>query len=85
VRIELLKFREPGVVGSPSARRNQLGLTHLCFYVDSVDVAAERMLDFGAVVLDGTRSSPGTDIVFLMDPDGVRIELIRRAPPAPDA
>jgi catechol 2,3-dioxygenase-like lactoylglutathione lyase family enzyme len=85
VRIELLQFREPGVVGSPSSRRNQLGLTHLCFYVDNVDTAAERMLDFGAVVLDETRSSPGTDIVFLMDPDGVRIELMRGAPPAPDA
>jgi catechol 2,3-dioxygenase-like lactoylglutathione lyase family enzyme len=84
VRIELLKFREPNAVGSPSARRNQLGLTHLCFYVDNVDVAAERMLEFGAVVLDDTRSSPGTDIVFLMDPDGVRVELIRGAPPPPD-
>ncbi len=85
VRIELLKFQEPGVVGSPSSRRNQLGLTHLCFYVDNVDAAAERMLEFGAVVLDDTRSNPGTDIVFLMDPDGVRVELMRGAPPAPDA
>jgi len=85
VRIELLKFQTPGVVGSPSSRRNQLGLTHLCFYVDSVDAAAERMLEFGAVVLDDTRSSPGTDIVFLMDPDGVRVELMRGAPPPPDA
>jgi hypothetical protein len=43
------------------------------------------MLEFGAVVLDDTRSSPGTDIVFLMDPDGVRVELMRGAPPPPDA
>lgn len=85
VRIELLKFHEPGVVGSPSSRRNQLGLTHLCFFVDNVDAAAERMLEFGAVVLDDTRSNPGTDIVFLMDPDGVRVELMRGAPPPPDA
>lgn len=85
VRIELLKFHEPGVVGSPSSRRNQLGLTHLCFYVANVDVAAERMLEFGAVVIDDTRSSPGTDIVFLMDPDGVRVELMRGAPPPRDA
>jgi catechol 2,3-dioxygenase-like lactoylglutathione lyase family enzyme len=85
VRIELLKFHTPGVVGSPSSRRNQLGLTHLCFYVGNVDAAAERMLEFGAVVLDDTRSSPGTDIVFLMDPDGVRVELMRGAPPPPDA
>jgi lactoylglutathione lyase len=84
VRIELLHFREPNVVGSPSSRRNQLGLTHLCFYVDNVDAAAERMLEFGAVVLDDTRSTPGVDIVFLMDPDGVRVELMRGAPPPHD-
>ena len=81
LRIELLEFHEPGVVGSPSQRRNQLGLTHLCFYVDDVDAAAERMLEHGALVLDDTRANLGTDIVFLMDPDGVRIELMRGAPP----
>ena len=87
LRIELLAFREPGVVGSPSRQRNQLGLTHLCFYVDNVDEAAERMLEHGAFVLDSTRANLGTDIVFLMDPDGVRIELMRGSPPlrAPDA
>ena len=86
LRIELLAFHEPGVVGSPSQRRNQVGLTHLCFFVDNVDQAAERMLEHGAVVLDQTRANLGTDVVFLMDPDGVRIELMRGAPPpAPDA
>jgi catechol 2,3-dioxygenase-like lactoylglutathione lyase family enzyme len=80
LRIELLKFHEPGVVGSPSQRRNQLGLTHLCLFVDNVDAAAERMLEYNAFVLDETRANLGTDIVFLMDPDGVRIELMRGAP-----
>jgi catechol 2,3-dioxygenase-like lactoylglutathione lyase family enzyme len=80
-RVELLKFHEPGVVGSPSQRRNQLGLTHLCFFVDDVDDAAERMLEHGGFVLDQTRENVGTDIVFLMDPDGVRIELMRGVPP----
>jgi catechol 2,3-dioxygenase-like lactoylglutathione lyase family enzyme len=81
MRIELLKFHEPGVVGSPSKRRNQLGLTHLCFYVTDVDASAERMLEHGGFVLDQTRANLGTDIVFLMDPDGVRIELMRGVPP----
>jgi catechol 2,3-dioxygenase-like lactoylglutathione lyase family enzyme len=81
LRIELLEFSEPGVVGSPTQRRNQLGLTHLAFFVDDVDVAAERMLEHGALVLDDTRANLGTDVVFLMDPDGVRIQLVRGAPP----
>ena len=81
LRIELLHFQSPPVVGAPSKQRNQVGITHLCFYVDDVDRAAERMLEYGAFVLDQTRSNPGTDIVFLMDPDGVRVELMRGVPP----
>jgi catechol 2,3-dioxygenase-like lactoylglutathione lyase family enzyme len=85
-RIELLEFRSPAPVGSPSARRNQLGLTHLAVYVDNVDVAAERLLEYGALVLDGTRArNLGTDVMFVMDPDGVRVALLRGTPPARDA
>jgi catechol 2,3-dioxygenase-like lactoylglutathione lyase family enzyme len=84
VRLELIEFREPRPVGSPSARRNQLGLTHLCVLVADVDDAAERLLQYGGLVLDPTRQSVGTDVVFVMDPDGVRIELLRGAPPTPD-
>jgi catechol 2,3-dioxygenase-like lactoylglutathione lyase family enzyme len=84
-RIELLEFRSPSAVGSPSARRNQLGLTHLAMYVDNVDAAAERLLEYGALVLDATRANLGTDVIFVMDPDGVRVALVRGAPPARDA
>jgi catechol 2,3-dioxygenase-like lactoylglutathione lyase family enzyme len=82
LRIELLSFREPSAVGSPSARRNQLGLTHLCLAVADVDAAAERLLEYGGLVLDQTRQNVGTDVVFVMDPDGVRIELMRAMPRA---
>jgi hypothetical protein len=54
-------------------------------YVDNVDVAAERLLEYGALVLDTTRSNLGTDVIYVMDPDGVRVALVRGAPPAPDA
>jgi catechol 2,3-dioxygenase-like lactoylglutathione lyase family enzyme len=77
MRIELLHFRDRDPTGKPSATRTQRGLTHLCFVVPDVDAAAERLLEYGAIVLDVTRSTPGTDIVFVMDPDGVRIELMR--------
>jgi catechol 2,3-dioxygenase-like lactoylglutathione lyase family enzyme len=82
VRLELIEFRNPRPVGSPSARRNQLGLTHLCVFVADVDAAAERLLQYGGLVLDPTRQNVGTDVVFVMDPDGVRVELLRGAPPA---
>jgi lactoylglutathione lyase len=76
MKIELLHFLEPGVGGSPSATRNQVGLTHLSFYVDDLDVATKRLVDCGATVVEGTRASPGIDLLFLADPDGVRVELM---------
>jgi catechol 2,3-dioxygenase-like lactoylglutathione lyase family enzyme len=76
MKIELLHFVEPGVGGAPSATRNQLGLTHLSFYVDDLDAATRHLVEYGATVVEGTRASPGIDLLFLADPDGVRVELM---------
>ena len=74
--IELLHFVEPGVGGTPSATRNQLGLTHLSFYVDDLEAATRHLVECGATVIEETRASPGIDLLFLADPDGVRVELM---------
>jgi catechol 2,3-dioxygenase-like lactoylglutathione lyase family enzyme len=76
MKIELLHFIEPGVQGEPSAVRNQVGFTHLSFYVDDLDVATKRLVDCGGTVIEETRASPGIDLLFLADPDGVRVELM---------
>lgn len=83
LRLELLDYRSPGVVGAPSTRRNQLGLTHLNFVVDDVDAAAARLVGFGGTLIPGTRSGQhdpdAVQVVFLADPDGTRVELMRLA------
>jgi catechol 2,3-dioxygenase-like lactoylglutathione lyase family enzyme len=76
MKLELLHFVEPGVAGAPSDARNQVGLTHLSFYVDDLDAAARHLVECGATVIEETRASPGIDLVFLADPDGVRVELM---------
>ena len=76
MKIELLHFVSPGVDGTPSAVRNQVGLTHLSFYVDDLDAATKHLVDCGATVIEETRASPGIDLLFLADPDGVRVELM---------
>ena len=79
MRIELLAYQSPGVAGEPSRRRNQLGLTHLSFVVDDVDAAARQLVACGGRLLPDTRtgSDPSsTQLVFVADPDGVRIELM---------
>lgn len=82
VTVELLSFRTPGHVGEPVRRSmNRLGLTHLSFRVDDVDVAASAVERAGGAVIAGTRTRldvAGTalDFVYCTDPDGTRIELM---------
>jgi catechol 2,3-dioxygenase-like lactoylglutathione lyase family enzyme len=80
MKIELLHYRTPAPHGAPSADRGQLGFTHLSFFVDDVDVAAARLVDFGGTIIEGTRANLGVDIVFLADPDGARVELMAPKP-----
>jgi lactoylglutathione lyase len=76
LQIELLAFAAPSSGGTPSAHRNQRGLTHLAFTVDDVDAAAARLVEHGGTRLDTTRSNPGVELVFVADPDGTRVELM---------
>ena len=75
-KIELLAYTSPGVVGAPSESRNERGFTHLSFFVDDVDTAAARLVEYGGTVLEKTRANLGVQILFLADPDGTRIELM---------
>lgn len=75
--IELLAYSSPGVHGTPSASRNQLGLTHLSFYVDDLEAAIAHLVACGGRVVDGTRTAnEAIELIFLEDPDGTRVELM---------
>jgi catechol 2,3-dioxygenase-like lactoylglutathione lyase family enzyme len=86
LRIELLAFDRPVPHGEPSTRRDRVGLTHLSFVVDDVDVAARHLAAHGGSVVEGTRSGAndpgGPQVVFVADPDGTRIELVAAPRPA---
>jgi len=83
LRIELLHYASPGAFGHPSTRRNQRGLTHLSFVVEDVDAAAADLVRHGGTIVEGTRSGKhdpeAVQILFLADPDGTRVELMRLA------
>jgi glyoxylase I family protein len=87
--IELLSYTrdgEPGGHVGLAARRpmNRLGLTHLCLRSDDrglVDEVMKKAEIYGGQVLDKTHMAFGEyggqkmDTIFLLDPDGTRIEL----------
>ena len=78
--IELLGWELPEPAGTPSTSRQQLGFTHLSFYVDDLEESAARLVRLGGELLPNTRHTiPGVlDIVFIADPDGARVELMQR-------
>lgn len=77
--IELLHYHSPGVFGAPSMRRNQLGLTHTSFIVDDLAAATAHLIDCGGTLVEGTEGGdPATiELLFLADPDGNRVELLK--------
>jgi len=82
VRIEIIGWTTPPAEGTPLTARNHVGLTHLSFYVDDLSAVEARLVALGATVLEDTRlhidvPDGQLDMVFLADPDGVRIELVQ--------
>ncbi|MBM4385281.1 MAG: VOC family protein [Deltaproteobacteria bacterium] len=76
--IELLAYRSPGAIGAPPTRRNQLGLTHVSLYVDDVASAASHLVACGGKLLPATHAeNDAVELLFVEDPDGARVELIR--------
>ena len=78
--IELLHFISPGVIGDPSDVRNKRGFTHLSFNVDDVDETIATLVECGGTYIESTRTANEMgEIVFVADPDGTRIELMKLA------
>ena len=87
VCVELLHYRAPGHVDDDTQRSNAarpmnaLGLTHLSLVTDDLDGDLDRLQAIGGRVLDRTRiDNPAynSSVVFVLDPDGTRIELVER-------
>ena len=59
---------------------NKVGLTHVSIRVDDLDVLAGRMAAVGGVILAETMVTfeAGNRGLMVLDPDGVRLELIER-------
>ena len=82
ISMEILAYESPATFGTPSANRNQLGLTHLSFAVDDVDAVVEKLIALGGSVRPetDTKMDGGGRLIFCADPDGTRVELIEYPP-----
>ena len=80
-RIELMYYAAPGDEPDQVPRpMNRRGLTHLAVRVDDLPELLERLEAAGIEILKDTHiRNPdfASEVVFVLDPDGVRIELIQ--------
>jgi lactoylglutathione lyase len=92
VRVELLHWRSLSPTGDGERRpMTLLGLTHLCLRVDDPEPVLQAAERFGGTAHRQTTtelSGMGVDggavrLVYLTDPDGVRIELMTGTPELP--
>jgi catechol 2,3-dioxygenase-like lactoylglutathione lyase family enzyme len=79
--LEVLYFAAAGANVPPRPRvMNDLGLTHISFSVDDVEVTVAKAVEHGGRVLENTQIDIGFgNSIMICDPDGQRLELFPMA------
>jgi glyoxylase I family protein len=83
MRVELLHWRDRVVSGDGERRAmTARGMTHLAFRVESVDDLFVLAEQYGGAAHAATRTDlgGGVAVVYLTDPDGVRVECMAGVP-----
>lgn len=84
LNIDLLEYVEPKPEKA-SYRNEQISAMHLCFEVDNLESAVERLEKAGIVfngepitfkAEDGLKEGIGTGVAYFTDPDGTNLEII---------
>jgi lactoylglutathione lyase len=76
---EILEYRNVERTPVDPATANP-GTGHLCFYVDDLQSLYERLSSRGVTFISPplpATSAPHRRVVYLIDPDGIRVELIQ--------
>jgi catechol 2,3-dioxygenase-like lactoylglutathione lyase family enzyme len=84
-KLELLAWREPPAEGAGLGTRREIGFTHLSVHVADLAAVEARLIELGATPIESTRShipmrTASMDVLYLADPDGIRIELVQVDP-----
>lgn len=84
--LELLRYENSYSRRELPLGDNEYGYAHLSFRVADLDESCRKIADLGGTVLESTRigmamdgSDVPTEIMFVLDPGGNRIELIQHA------
>jgi lactoylglutathione lyase len=87
--IELFAYHQPPADALPPGGMNRPGMTHVCLEVDDIEQVAGRLQAAGyqarsrQVVTVPLGAYRGCKCIYILDPDGITLELIERPPPGP--
>ncbi|MFL5953292.1 MAG: VOC family protein [Gaiellaceae bacterium] len=81
--LEILEYRNVERHPVDAATANP-GTAHLCLYVRDIEGLYERLLAAGTRFVSGIKSpdvgpNSGGKVVYMIDPDGIRVELLETA------
>ena len=79
VIFEILEYRNVDRTPVDPATANP-GTSHVCFYVDDLQSLYARLLALGVEFISPplvATSAPDRRVVYLIDPDGIRVELLQ--------
>jgi len=78
--LELARFVRPDhVPGSPAAMANELGLRNVCFEVDDLPAAVDRLAGEGYGLVGGVGRHEGTwRMAYVRGPEGIVVSLADR-------
>jgi len=80
MRIELIAFTDPPPDKTVRMRKsNEIGHSHLSFYVTSLDETLAELREHGVPIDEGTRQvlPSGIECCVVRDPDGFPIEIVQ--------
>lgn len=81
VRLEILEYRHVARATVDTASANP-GTAHFCVLVDDIDAIYERMSSKGVAFVSPVQTATagpikGGKVVYMIDPDGIRVELVQ--------
>jgi glyoxylase I family protein len=82
-QLEMVRPAGPRATPARRVEGGEAGLRHLTFAFDDIDALFDRLLAAGVIALEPPRDAHNRDVfarvAFVLDPDGIVVELARRA------
>ncbi len=76
--LELIQYLNPLPAPRPTSERSVIGASHVCFQVDDIEKAFQRLKKGGATIMNPPAEiTPGRVACYLRDPDGNWVELLQ--------